>query len=364
LNESNQEALASNIAVLSIPQVASRSGIRAIWPTLLVFLAIPIFSTLFFIGMISTSRQAQNTGLIQVPFLLSFKFVVFVPIILILCANLWTFRRNSAHSARQWNAFVESGGNAPWASLLKDGLGSKATRWRFWRKNSQEFKAAVAATAIRAAQPSRIALVVPSIAPTLDKHRAPPGLLELEEIGHSFSKSQAFAMILPIFLLGRHIFMHIISGAPWGISDFFLLVTWCVIALFVIAWFTSALGERFLILKTTRGIVRAGPGFADDRNGRRWTVEDSVLIVRELAPHKKPLYQAVLLGPQGSIIIPIGRAGGQAFINLWQRWTTPNPRLDLMQPIVAQRELRLISRLWRGKWVDPSASGSSGATGV
>ena len=89
-----------------------------------------------------------------------------------------------------------------------------------------------------------------------------------------------------------------------------------------------------------------------------------MLIVRELAPSRKPLYQAVLLGPQGSIIIPIGRANGQAFINLWQRWTTPNPRLDLMQPIVAQRELRLISRLWRGKWVDPSASGSSGATGV
>ena len=350
--------------MLPIPPVASRSGIRAIWPMLLAILGMQIFFTLFAIAMISTSRQAQNTGLIQVPFFLSFKFAAFVPVIFILGAFIWNFRRNSAHSARQWNAFVESEGNAPWASLLKDGLGSKATRWRFWRKNSQEVKAAVAATAIRAAQPSRIALVVPSIAPTLDKHRAPPGLLELEEIGHSFSKSQAFAMILPIFLLGRHIFMHIISGAPWGISDFFLLVTWCVIALFVIAWFTSALGERFLILKTTRGIVRAGPGFVDDRNGRRWTVEDSVLIVRELAPHKKPLYQAVLLGPQGSIIIPIGRANGQAFINLWQRWTTPNPRLDLMQPIVAKQELRLISRLWRGKWVDPSASGSSGATGV
>jgi hypothetical protein len=206
--------------------------------------------------------------------------------------------------------------------------------------------------------------VVPSIAPTLDKHRAPPGLLELEEIGHSFSKSQAFAMIFPLFWVGGTIFNHLISGAPWVISDFFLLVAWGVFALFAIAWFTSALGERFSILKTTRGIVRAGPGFVDDRNGRRWTVEDSVLIVRELAPHNKPLYQAVLLGPQGSIIIPIGRAGGQAFINLWQRWTTPNPRLDLMQPIVAQRELRLISRLWRGKWVDPSVSGSSSATGV
>ena len=329
----------------------------------LAILAMPIFITPFIILMISTSRQAQNTGLTPSSILSLFKFAAFVPLILMLGAFVWAFRRNSTHSAKQWNAFVESEGNAPWASLLKDGLGSKATRWRFWRKNSQQAKAAVAATAIRAAQPSRIALVVPSIAPTLDKHRAPPGLLELEEIGHSFSKSQAFAMIFPLFFLGRHIFM-LLSGAPWGISDFFLLVTWCVIALFAIAWFTSALGERFLILKTTRGIVRAGPGFVDDRNGRRWTVEDSVLIVRELAPHKKPLYQAVLLGPQGSIFIPIGRANGQAFINLWQRWTTPNPRLDLMQPIVAQRELRLISRLWRGKWVDPSASGSSGATGV
>lgn len=350
--------------MLSIPPVASRSGIRAIWPTLLVFLAIPIFSTLFFIGMISTSRQAQNTGLTPSSILSLSKFAAFVPFIFILGAFMWNFRRNSALSAKQWNAFVESEGNAPWASLLKDGLGSKATRWRFWRKNSQEAKAAVAATAIRAAQPSRIALVVPSIAPTLDKHRAPPGLLELEEIGHSFSKSQAFAMFFPLFWVGGNIFNHLISGAPWRIYEVLSLIAWGVFALFAIAWFTSALGERFSILKTTRGIVRAGPGFADDRNGRRWTVEDSVLIVRELAPSKKPLYQAVLLGPQGSIIIPIGRADGQAFINLWQRWTTPNPRLDLMQPIVARRELRLISRLWKGKWVDPSASGSSGATGV
>ena len=206
--------------------------------------------------------------------------------------------------------------------------------------------------------------MVPSIAPTLDKHRAPPGLLELEEIGHSFNKGQALSFILPLLLVGRNFLNHLISGAPWRIYEVLSLVGWGVFALFAIAWFTSALGERFSILKTTRGIVRAGPGFANDRNGRRWTVEDSVLIVRELAPSKKPLYQAVLLGPQGSIIIPIGRANGQAFINLWQRWTTPNPRLDLMQPIVARRELRLISRLWKGKWVDPSASGSSGATGV
>ena len=350
--------------MLPIPPVASRSGIRAIWPTLIVFLAIPIFFTLLAIGMISTSRQAQNTGLTPSSILSLFKFAAFVPLILMLGAFVWAFRRNSTHSAKQWNAFVESEGNAPWSSLLKDGLGSKATRWRFWRKNSQEVKAAVAATAIRAAQPSRIALVVPSIAPTLDKHRAPPGLLELEEIGHSFSKSQAFAMFFPLFWVGGNIFNHLISGAPWRIYEVLSLFSWGVFALFAIAWFTSALGERFSILKTTRGIVRAGPGFADDRNGRRWTVEDSVLIVRELAPHKKPLYQAVLLGPQGSIIIPIGRANGQAFINLWQRWTTPNPRLDLMQPIVAKQELRLISRLWRGKWVDPSVSGSSGSTGV
>ena len=331
---------------------------------LLAILAMLIFFTLFAIGMVFTALQAQNTGLIQGPFFSLYKFAAFVPFIFILGAFMWNFRRNSAHSARQWNAFVESEGNAPWASLLKDGLGSKATRWRFWRKNSQEAKAAVAATAIRAAQPSRIALVVPSIAPTLDKHRAPAGLLELEEIGHSFSKGQALIFILPLFLVGRNFLNHIISGAPWRIYEVLSLFSWGVFALFAIAWFTSALGERFSILKTTRGIVRAGPGFADDRNGRRWTVEDSVLIVRELAPHKKPLYQAVLLGPQGSIIIPIGRANGQAFINLWQRWTTPNPRLDLMQPIVAQQELRLISRLWRGKWVDPSVSRSSGATGV
>ncbi len=331
---------------------------------LLAILAMPIFFFPLIIVMSSNSIKAQNTGLTPSSILSLFKFAGFVALILNLGAFVWTFRRNSTHSARQWNAFVESEGNARWASLLKDGLGVKATRWRFWRKNSQQAKAAVAATAIRAAQPSRIALVVPSIAPTLDKHRAPAGLLELEEIGHSFSKSQAFAMFFPLFWVGGNIFNHLISGAPWRIYEVLSLVAWGVFALFAIAWFTSALGERFLILKTTRGIVRAGPGFADDRNGRRWTVEDSVLIVRELARHNKPLYQAVLLGPQGSISIPIGRAGGQAFINLWQRWTTPNPRLDLMQPIIARRELRLISRLWRGKWVDPSASGSSGATGV
>ena len=116
---------------------------------LLAILAMLIFFTLFAIGMVFTALQAQNTGLIQGPFFSLYKFAAFVPFIFILGAFIWNFRRNSAHSARQWNAFVESEGNAPWASLLKDGLGSKATRWRFWRKNSQEVKAAVAATAIR-----------------------------------------------------------------------------------------------------------------------------------------------------------------------------------------------------------------------
>lgn len=266
-------------------------------------------------------------------------------------------------SRRQWDAFARDHVDAPWVALLKDGLHSRWA-WKWAGKKLFATDAANAAAAFRSAHPNRLALVAPSIEAALIKHAAPPGLLEPEEIGHSFSKRQAIITLLPLFWIGNTVFPRLAAGMPLGVAEVLWLVAWCGFALFALAWFASALGERFALMKTTRGIVRAGPGWVDDRAGRRWTIEDSVLIVREMAPSKKPHYQAMLLGPQGLMPIPIGRGDGLAFIDLWQRWTTPIARLDLIPPSVAPRELRLISRLWRGKWVDPNATDSSRPTGV
>ena len=64
-------------------------------------------------------------------------------------------------------------------------------------------------------------------------------------------------------------------------------------------------------------------------DGRLWTVEDSVLVIREEWPGKRPGYSVTLLGPTSAFTIQIGKGRSLAFINLWQRWTTPVPRIDL-----------------------------------
>lgn len=246
---------------------------------------------------------------------------------------LWgVFARRRA-SRKQWSEFQERDGHKAFADQVAnclrkpDFLADRNPTTALGKANLS--KAQAAASALRAAYPARVAFVAPSAAAKLATFPAPPGLLEPEEIGHTFTAQQLFALIVPLYFCAKATFSMIRSDSLSYLWAIVCGISFLVLAAMALSWFTSVLGERFAALKTTRGLVRAGPGWVDDRSGRRWTVEDSVMIIRAVSHAKKARYQAILLGPKGAITIPVGRCDGTAFINLWQRWTTPLPRLDL-----------------------------------
>ncbi len=358
-SEAPPTELPQTVANLDIPPVAAQSGWRTVWPVFVLIVLAPIAVTVIAVMPIMSNPTPGQAGAMGTRLLLTFGVII----LLVVGLTYWSMRRLARINKKQWIALGESQGNAPWVTALRSCLVPNWRRaWRWSKLRNAD--AAAAAPVIRDGQPGRIAFVAASLAPSLVAHTAPQALLEPEEIGHSFSRRQAWFVLLPLFFIGRGAVAKVLSGTPLEWYDLLSLLAFGAFLLTAVAWFASALGEKFSALKTTRGIVRAGPGWVDDTAGRRWTIQDSVLIIQELAPAKKPHYQAILIGPMGLFALPIARGDGPAFINLWQRWTTQKPRLDLMEPIVAPRELRLISRLWRGKQADPPPSSSSGSTGV
>ncbi len=349
----------ASVEVVDIPHTTPHSVLRLIWPVIVLVLVTPIaMVTVFVLPSLANPGAQAPSGM-----LLRFVLAAGVPCAITIGVMYWNSRSMSRTNEKLWTALRESHGNAPWVGAVRSCL---APHWRrAWtgaaRRNAD---ATLAAHVIREGQPGRIAFIVPSIAPTLLAHGAPGALLEPEEIGHSFSKRGAWLALMPLFFVGRGGVTRLLSGTPLEWWDLVSLPVFGLFVIIAVRWFASALGEKFGALKTTRGILRAGPGWIDDRNGRRWTIDDSVLIVRQLTPSKKPHYHATLLGPKGTFTLPIARGDGPAFIDLWQRWTTPNPRLELMEPIAVPKELRLISSLWRGKRGVPPANDASRPTGV
>lgn len=334
----------NRIEIVDLPPVSALGWWRAIWPVFISFMLLPVGVVWMTTSLASAAAQnPQPTSGSVVP---SILLMIGGPFLMVGFGLFWMWRNQRIARRNQWTAFSERPENAAFAEPIEKFFLLRA-RWSlgsFGRE--QTASAAAAATALRAGCASRIALAPPSIAPLLELHAAPVGLLEPEEIGHSFSKQQALMVLLPLLWTGNSAAGYVLRNDPIGIVGIMLLTSFCICALFAIAWFTSVLGERFISLKTTRGIVRAGPGWVDDRMGRRWTVEDSVLIIRALTPAKNSNYHAILLGPQGFITIPIARGRGPAFVNLWQRWTTSEPRLELAGE-AARVEGGSIRRGWR-----------------
>lgn len=308
--------LTSNIVVLDIPPIASRTPLKQIWP---LFIVVIVGISAPFLIVFAVIPLGTRNPLILLG-------VISAYVILALVVFLWVWRRNKFLVTKLWSKFGESQDRAPFAKLLDRAIGPR----HFYSLSIQNADAVAALNAIREAIPNRIAFVVPSIAAKLIQHQSPPGLLEPEEIGHAFSIQQACVVTVPLLYFTLNNLSEWATGRKSMTLLIFGLLPVAISFLFALVWWVSVLGERFMPLKTTRGIVRAGPGWIDARDGRRWTIEDSVLIIREQYPAKNPNYSATLLGATGSITLPIGKGGDPAFVNLWQRWTTQFPRIDLM----------------------------------
>jgi len=87
--------------------------------------------------------------------------------------------------------------------------------------------------------------------------------------------------------------------------------------------------SRFCDLRLGESLAPvAGPGVVTDRNGRRWTVACSAMLIRPV-PNGNGL-SVELLGPQGYLLMRFRRGvDDEGFQALWQRWMHPHPRLDL-----------------------------------
>ncbi len=301
-------------------------GLGTVWPIALVVLGSPIGLVVLLLWD-GNPRTGGDLGLT----LSLFAGFTVVALAGAICATGFLCKRAAI---KKCEADAKLGSESPQLAILWQNF-EPASRWLL---KPMETYPKEAASNLRASFPGRIAFVPLSITTKLIANASPPGLLEMEEIGGTFNWLELFWICWPLYFLSGNAFKGVTAlgtGAPlgWmGVLHIICLVIWTPFALLAFFWIVSVLGERFELLKTTRGIVRAGPGWVDHPDGRRWTVEDSVLVIREEWPGKKPGYSATLLGPTSAITIQIGKGKSRAFINLWQRWTTPVPRIDLFTP--------------------------------
>ena len=341
--------LSSNVAHLDLPPASALTMWQAMWPMMgLVFLSamgMGVLDTLFALA------ARRNPGVVPVSLIPRFDQILGF-VVLVLSSTIIWFVRDGRENRKQWRSFIERQRDSAAAVQLRacQCLGTLGTlgalgglvggSWFFARRKTQLSHIVAATATLRATHVGRVAFVDPSIAQTLALLSAAPGLLEPEEIGWSCNKRQALGILSPFLILTPYAFSVLRSTRPIGFEDVMLISGFLIWTLFALTWLKSMLGKRFVAFKTTRGLVSAGPGWVDDRTGRRWTVEDSVMIVQALSPAKKPNYQAIMLGPQGAVALPIGRGDGPEVIDLWQRWTTPEPRVDLAGERRPSRALR------------------------
>ncbi|MCH2162533.1 MAG: hypothetical protein MK085_11765, partial [Phycisphaerales bacterium] len=176
-----------------------------------------------------------------------------------------------------------------------------------------------------------IALVDESLASELKSIPVNEDLLEEEPIITGQLRGMSYTMILPMFVLlsfGSSGVRKLVMGSPF---DFSVLKDFLV-ALFMLyvlllpwhgRWQLGHFGKRF-----------AGPGWIRSSVGGDgiWTIKDSVLFVRSRSD--RPGIHVQLIGPTGSAMsFEFDSLQDEGFIDFWNRWSTRNPRLELIQTV-------------------------------
>lgn len=157
------------------------------------------------------------------------------------------------------------------------------------------------------------------------------GLLEEEPIVHGQPRRLSADVVIP-GLLGIMGISSVIRDLFLGIPDlgeFIFNVVWVLAMVFMAgtAWYS----RWELQFKAPR---LAGPGWIrSTRFGRKtWTVRDSVVYVR---PYQNDALDIVVtvIGSTGAMKFRFDSVQDTGFLNLWQRWTCSEPRLELIKDV-------------------------------
>jgi hypothetical protein len=82
------------------------------------------------------------------------------------------------------------------------------------------------------------------------------------------------------------------------------------------------------VLRLGDGKVIAGLGVVETSRGKRWTVDDAIMIVQ--TQDGEPPLTVFLTGEAGELKLHFIDEKDPDFIKLWQRWNHPNPRPELL----------------------------------
>jgi len=147
-----------------------------------------------------------------------------------------------------------------------------------------------------------------------------PNLIEAEHIAED--RTNPLGCTIPMFMLcGGLLFIVWMSTGTIALIAVFGLVG-------------MAIGTRTMrdrVIRPLLGESRlpiAAPGLVVDRKGRRWRVDDSIMLVRPTGPGK---FTVSLLGPSGVLDLSFRDTKYQAFRDLWVRWNHPHPRPELLE---------------------------------
>lgn len=147
----------------------------------------------------------------------------------------------------------------------------------------------------------------------------PDYLLEPEPILPSGNVSKQHAILLG----GMYIVVALIYTMT---GQYLFTVLWLGLGLMFIGAIPSV-RDRLRNIRLNEGRVTAAPGTIRDNHDRRWTIDDSVMIV-QTSNGKPPLFVFVT-GPAGVMPLHFTDETDPDFIKLWQRWNHPHPRPEL-----------------------------------
>ncbi len=166
------------------------------------------------------------------------------------------------------------------------------------------------------------AVVETCLQPTISRIERTPELLEPETI----SSSAAWSRKTLVALVGFWILLAVLGlvNRDWILAGLGLSFVAVVLARVPIV-------RRFVpMLRAEAHAPVAGPGYIEDARGKRWTVGTAIMLVFAKSPAGPLIVR--LVGDAGWQTLTFMHPDDPDFIGLWQRWTHPNPRLELLDP--------------------------------
>lgn len=132
-------------------------------------------------------------------------------------------------------------------------------------------------------------------------------------------------------LIAAAILTVAVVSAAVSKGEVFLLLYWLVFCTIFVFPYISFFREHIPLLRLYSTEILAGPGWLRDHaNVRRWTIENSMLLLHLSGRRVLGPIWLHIIGPAGIQTLGFGSIRDPEFVRLWQRWMHPNPRLELI----------------------------------